>query len=167
MALINCAECGKQVSDLAACCPHCGAPVQKKEYCKECGNQVSESASVCPNCGCPRAHSTTPPPFEQSAERAASPAVPGLFDECGCGRSRGLTAMLAFFLGSLGAQYFYLGKTGAGITVLLLSFLFWWTVVVPVVISVLCLIQTIMLMTMSHEEFERKMVYSTSFMPLW
>ena len=167
MALINCAECGKQVSDLAACCPHCGAPVQKKIYCKECGNQVSESASVCPNCGCPRAHSTTPPPFEQSAKRAASPAVPGLFDECGCGRSRGLTALLAFFLGSLGAQYFYLGKTGAGITVLLLSFLFWWTVVVPVVISVLCLIQTIMLMTMSHEEFERKMVYSTSFMPLW
>ena len=167
MALINCAECGKQVSDLAACCPHCGAPVQKKIYCKECGNQVSESASVCPNCGCPRAHSTTPPPFEQSAKRAASPAVPGLFDECGCGRSRGLTALLAFFLGSLGAQYFYLGKTGAGITVLLLSFLFWWTVVVPVVISVLCLIQTIMLMTMSHDEFERKMVYSTSFMPLW
>ena len=167
MALINCAECGKQVSDLAACCPHCGAPVQKKEYCKECGNQVSESASVCPNCGCPRTQPATPPPFEQSAERAASPAVPGLFDECGCGRSRGLTALLAFFLGSLGAQYFYLGKTGAGITVLLLSFLFWWTLVVPVVISVLCLIQTIMLMTMSHEEFERKMVYSTSFMPLW
>lgn len=42
MALINCAECGKQVSDLAACCPHCGAPVEKKIYCKECGNQVSE-----------------------------------------------------------------------------------------------------------------------------
>lgn len=27
MALINCAECGKQVSDKAAACPHCGAPV--------------------------------------------------------------------------------------------------------------------------------------------
>ena len=168
MALINCAECGKQVSDLAACCPHCGAPVQKKEYCKECGNQVSEMASVCPNCGCPRTQPATPPPLDQPAEKNAKPvSVPGLFDECGCGRSRGLTALLAFFLGSLGAQYFYLGKTGAGITVLLLSFLFWWTVVVPVVISVLCLIQTIMLMTMSHDEFERKMVYSTSFMPLW
>lgn len=168
MALINCAECGKQVSDLAACCPHCGAPVQKKEYCKECGNQVSESASVCPNCGCPRTQPATPPPLDQPAEKNAKPvSVPGLFDECGCGRSRGLTALLAFFLGSLGAQYFYLGKTGAGITVLLLSFLLWWTVVVPVVISVLCLIQTIMLMTMSHDEFERKMVYSTSFMPLW
>lgn len=168
MALINCAECGKQVSDLAACCPHCGAPVQKKEYCKECGNQVSETASVCPNCGCPRTQPATPPPLDQTAEKSANPvSVPGLFDECGCGRSRGLTALLAFFLGSLGAQYFYLGKTGAGITVLLLSFLLWWTVVVPVVISVLCLIQTIMLMTMSHDEFERKMVYSTSFMPLW
>jgi hypothetical protein len=106
--------------------------------------------------------------LDQTAEKSAKPvSVPGLFDECGCGRSRGLTALLAFFLGSLGAQYFYLGKTGAGITVLLLSFLLWWTVVVPVVISVLCLIQTIMLMTMSHDEFERKMVYSTSFMPLW
>lgn len=27
MALINCAECKKEVSDLAASCPHCGAPV--------------------------------------------------------------------------------------------------------------------------------------------
>ena len=167
MALINCAECGKQVSDLAACCPHCGAPVQKKEYCKECGNQVSESASVCPNCGCPRAHSTTPPPFEQSAKRAASPAVPGLFDECGCGRSRGVTALLAFFLGYLGAQYFYLGKTGAGVMVLLLNIFLWWSVLVPLAFGVIFLIQCIMLMTMSHDDFERKMVKSQSFMPLW
>ena len=27
MALIPCAECGKQVSTLAAACPSCGAPV--------------------------------------------------------------------------------------------------------------------------------------------
>jgi TM2 domain-containing membrane protein YozV len=27
MALINCGECGKQISDQAAACPHCGAPV--------------------------------------------------------------------------------------------------------------------------------------------
>jgi len=30
MALINCSECGKQVSDRAAACPHCGAPVAGK-----------------------------------------------------------------------------------------------------------------------------------------
>src|SRR5688572_26286797 len=27
MALIDCAECGKQVSDKAAACPHCGNPM--------------------------------------------------------------------------------------------------------------------------------------------
>jgi hypothetical protein len=27
MALINCHECGGQVSDYARACPHCGAPV--------------------------------------------------------------------------------------------------------------------------------------------
>lgn len=29
MALIACAECGKEISDKAAACPHCGAPVTK------------------------------------------------------------------------------------------------------------------------------------------
>jgi hypothetical protein len=28
MALINCRECGKEISDLAAACPHCGAPLK-------------------------------------------------------------------------------------------------------------------------------------------
>jgi uncharacterized membrane protein YvbJ len=27
MALISCAECGKEVSDKAASCPNCGAPI--------------------------------------------------------------------------------------------------------------------------------------------
>lgn len=26
MALIDCKECGKQISEMAAACPHCGAP---------------------------------------------------------------------------------------------------------------------------------------------
>ena len=31
MALINCPECEKQVSDLAVSCPNCGCPIAKKE----------------------------------------------------------------------------------------------------------------------------------------
>lgn len=31
MALINCAECGREISSLAASCPNCGFPVQQKE----------------------------------------------------------------------------------------------------------------------------------------
>src|SRR5215471_13464541 len=30
MALINCPECGKQVSTAAATCPHCGYPVAER-----------------------------------------------------------------------------------------------------------------------------------------
>lgn len=29
MAMIFCSECGKQISDAAAVCPHCGAPVSR------------------------------------------------------------------------------------------------------------------------------------------
>lgn len=28
MALFSCPECGKQISDKAVCCPHCGFPIQ-------------------------------------------------------------------------------------------------------------------------------------------
>lgn len=31
MALIECSECGKEVSDKAAACPHCGAPINIEE----------------------------------------------------------------------------------------------------------------------------------------
>ena len=31
MALIPCHECGKEISDQAEACPHCGAPVKKPE----------------------------------------------------------------------------------------------------------------------------------------
>lgn len=31
MALINCEECGKEISDKAISCPHCGAPLIDKK----------------------------------------------------------------------------------------------------------------------------------------
>jgi len=36
MALINCPECGKEISDKAASCPNCGI-VLKKKFCYHCG----------------------------------------------------------------------------------------------------------------------------------
>ena len=30
MALIKCPECGKEISDQAEFCPHCGYPIKKK-----------------------------------------------------------------------------------------------------------------------------------------
>ncbi|MDE7237726.1 MAG: TM2 domain-containing protein, partial [Paramuribaculum sp.] len=42
------------------------------------------------------------------------------FDAGPSGRSRGVAGLLAIFLGSLGIQYFYLGKTQAGIIAIVL-----------------------------------------------
>ena len=41
MALINCSECGKQVSDTAAVCPYCGCNIQKvlKKQAQELKNK--------------------------------------------------------------------------------------------------------------------------------
>jgi len=50
MALINCNECGKEISDKATSCPHCGAPVEKK-FCIHCGSQIDKDCIVCPKCG--------------------------------------------------------------------------------------------------------------------
>jgi len=60
MALINCIECTKSISDLAETCPHCGAPVKlslktsgKKSVinCFECDSVLKEGVEMCPNCG--------------------------------------------------------------------------------------------------------------------
>jgi uncharacterized membrane protein YvbJ len=37
MALINCGECGKEVSDKAANCPNCGAPIASAKETRAAG----------------------------------------------------------------------------------------------------------------------------------
>ncbi len=53
MALIKCPECGKQMSDKAEACPHCGCPVEPKRFCPECGKQIEQNIKECPHCGYP------------------------------------------------------------------------------------------------------------------
>lgn len=60
MALINCPECGRQMSDKAEACPHCGMPAGKLATCSECGKELPIGAKECPNCGCPVELSSTP-----------------------------------------------------------------------------------------------------------
>jgi hypothetical protein len=54
MALINCSECGHQISDKATNCVKCGAPNSaKKEVinCFECGVEIEKVVKSCKNCG--------------------------------------------------------------------------------------------------------------------
>lgn len=57
MALINCPECGGQISEKATECVHCGAILKEESMieksCPECGAALSDMDTSCPNCGCP------------------------------------------------------------------------------------------------------------------
>lgn len=43
MSLINCKECGKEISDQATACPHCGAPLAAQPV-------GAPNAMACPRC---------------------------------------------------------------------------------------------------------------------
>ena len=66
MALINCENCGKQISDKAKNCPHCGNAVLQPYSCAECGTIISSNEEVCPNCGFPISDNNTEPKLETS-----------------------------------------------------------------------------------------------------
>lgn len=60
MALINCPECGSQISDQSANCIKCGYPLAankepeiEKPKCPECGTEITEGAAECGKCGYP------------------------------------------------------------------------------------------------------------------
>lgn len=46
MALTLCYECGKEISDLAASCPNCGAPMQVKNASSPCLAEISDDEIV-------------------------------------------------------------------------------------------------------------------------
>lgn len=78
MALINCNECGAQISDKATTCIKCGAPVVKKEIikCFECGTELEKGAKTCSNCGADQGASEQPvvsvPPMKESIKPQVS-----------------------------------------------------------------------------------------------
>lgn len=51
MALINCPECGREISDTAENCPGCGIPLKRLVKCSDCGKYLLDSEMVCCNCG--------------------------------------------------------------------------------------------------------------------
>lgn len=72
-----------------------------------------------------------------------------------------LCGIMAIILGDFGVQYNIIGKIGGGLITLLLTMVtcgFW---------SILTLVQGILMLTMSDEEFYRKYSATQSFMPLF
>lgn len=77
-------------------------------------------------------------------------------------KSKVAFGILAILLGSLGVQYFYVGKIGGGFICLLISCVTCFTIW-----PVITLIQGIVALCMSDEEFERKYVLSNNTFPLF
>lgn len=59
MAMIQCPECGQNISDKASKCIHCGKNLIEEtetdtlRKCLECGSDISDVDTYCPACGCP------------------------------------------------------------------------------------------------------------------
>ena len=70
------------------------------------------------------------------------------------GRSRGVAALLAILIGAFGAHYIYLGKTGAGVVFLLITF-FSCFILSPLV-QVAAIVQGVLMFTMTDEDFTNK-----------
>lgn len=81
------------------------------------------------------------------------------------GKSRGVTALLAIFLGSLGVHYFYLGKTMPGLVFLLATICT--CGILGIVASIVALVQGILMFTMTNQMFENKYVTTPSSFPLF
>lgn len=96
------------------------------KYCVHCGSRIDARAEICPACGV----------------RQPSIRRPGRLSR------RVAAAIFAILLGSFGVHRFYLGQVGWGI----LYALFFWTLI-P---GVAGLIEGILYLTMSDEEFEAK-----------
>ena len=67
MALVECPECGNQVSDRAKACPRCGFPIESDfekasiRYCTSCGSKLNPEALTCEVCGAPAKNAVEAP----------------------------------------------------------------------------------------------------------
>lgn len=97
------------------------------KQCPKCGAFVPDNSNYCYNCGCDltRVHTDIPPQYNPGPQYNSRPYdCNNPFDSSGPqGKSRGIAALLAIFLGGFGVHYFYLGKVGAGVITILLTLL--------------------------------------------
>lgn len=132
-------------------CPICRVYVDDyARYCTNCGHDFNRESS--------RMNDSVPPRVDEGYDDGRNNA----FDSCGPeGKSRGIAALLAIFLGYFGVQYFYLGKVQAGIISIVLS------VVTCGLWELVTFVQGILMLCMSNSEFRRKFVTTTSTFPVF
>ena len=130
-----CRECGKKVNENAVACTSCGVnPKLSKNFCGACGVKTKDNQIVCLKCGVSLGGSLA---GSSSGEK-----------------SKIIACLLALFLGSIGVHKFYLGYNTQGIIMLLCGTVGWILFLPPIVMAIIALIEAIMYISKSDEEFQ-------------
>lgn len=128
-------------------CPACGAPVSANtSECRYCGQEIAQVQQPQPQ----QYHPTTPPPYQpvQPIQFVVqTPAEPVYRSR----KSRGVAAVLAFFLGSFGIHKFYLRRYGQGI----LYLIFCWTYIPACIAFIECFIYLLSNEEKFHAKYSR------------
>lgn len=120
MSLIQCPECGKEISDSAMSCPNCGYSFPKMKFCKFCGEKIPEDSVICTKCGRQVENQNDNGLTINNVSNASSSSAAQAIEQPVCARNLKkidkMTALiLCIFLGWCGAHKFYEGKVGMGI----------------------------------------------------
>jgi TM2 domain-containing membrane protein YozV len=134
------------------------APRSENRYCRHCGAGVRADAVACTSCGMnPRVGSQYCP--ECSVETKVGQV---LCLKCGVSlggvssdKSKVAAGVLAILLGPLGIHKFYLGYSTAGVITLVVSIIGSFVLVGPLIMSVIGIIEGIIYLTKSDQEFDR------------
>lgn len=114
---------------------------------------VSENAPSCPKCGNPMNGAQPSQNYNAAGVEPKDKTTAGL---------------LALFLGGLGVHYFYLNKPMPGVVFLVVNLVGFFLFFLPcVVIGIICLVQGIMMLTMSEQDFNNKYVNTLNQFPLF
>lgn len=107
----------------------------RQKFCHACGSELHIEAEICPKCGVRQRFARTIP--EGSSEKKILPAF-----------------LFAFFLGVLGVHRFYVGKTGTGIAMLIISI----TVFGLIVTAIWALIDWIMIVSGNFRDKDNRLL---------
>ncbi|MDE6499022.1 MAG: NINE protein [Muribaculaceae bacterium] len=135
------------------------------KLCPKCGTVVPDNSNFCSHCGCEMSSQRSyqePPQYNPQPYGNQYYDNNNPFNSCGPeGKSRGVAALLAIFIGALGIHYFYLNKVAGGIYTILLCLItcgLW---------SFITFVQGIYFLCISNAEFEQKFVRNPSSFPVF